>query len=241
MQLVQQAGALGISFRAVVADCFYGEHDAFTHGVRDAGVGYVLALQPSHAWWHPVDEPGTVWEVAQAAGWRGPPAPGAWVKVERRFQDGHPEAWWAVDLIAGPYGPAHEQRAVVATTDPVTLPDRTTWYLETNLPAPDQPVRLEQGLTAANLAEVVRLYSLRMWIEQSYKQMKHALGWAQYQVRSDLAIRRHWALVYCAFSFCWWQYSGNLALAVAGTPAQAATPREGVKKRVSRMRPHVER
>jgi hypothetical protein len=23
-------------------------------------------------------------------------------------------------------------------------------------------------------------------------------------VRADLAIRRHWQLVYCAFSFCWW-------------------------------------
>jgi hypothetical protein len=23
-------------------------------------------------------------------------------------------------------------------------------------------------------------------------------------VRSDLAIRRHWQLVCCAFSFCWW-------------------------------------
>jgi hypothetical protein len=31
------------------------------------------------------------------------------------------------------------------------------------------------------------------------------LGWAHYQVRSDLAIRRHWQLVLCcAFTFCWW-------------------------------------
>ena len=27
-----------------------------------------------------------------------------------------------------------------------------------------------------------------------------------YQVRSDLAIRRHWQMVCCAFSFCWWAY-----------------------------------
>src|SRR5215218_2780556 len=31
-----------------------------------------------------------------------------------------------------------------------------------------------------------------------------ALGWAHYQVRKDLSIRRHWHLVCCAFSFCWW-------------------------------------
>jgi hypothetical protein len=29
------------------------------------------------------------------------------------------------------------------------------------------------------------------------------LGWADFQVRSDRAIRRHWTLVCCAFSFCW--------------------------------------
>jgi hypothetical protein len=50
----------------------------------------------------------------------------------------------------------------------------------------------------------VRLYSLRSWIEQSYKQVKNSLGWAHYQVRKDIAIRRHWQLVMSAFIFCWW-------------------------------------
>jgi hypothetical protein len=50
---------------------------------------------------------------------------------------------------------------------------------------------------------VVRLYGLRNWVEQGYKQVKHELGWADFQVRGDRAIRRHWALVWCAFSFCW--------------------------------------
>ena len=54
-----------------------------------------------------------------------------------------------------------------------------------------------------SLAEIVRLYGIRHWIEQSYKQVKDELGWADFQVRSDVAIRRHQALVNCAFSFCW--------------------------------------
>ena len=33
--------------------------------------------------------------------------------------------------------------------------------------------------------------------------VKGELGWADFQVRSDRAIRRHWTLVCCAFSFCW--------------------------------------
>jgi hypothetical protein len=50
----------------------------------------------------------------------------------------------------------------------------------------------------------VRLYGLRQWVEQSYKHVKQELGWADFEVRSDRAIRRHWYLVCCAFTFCWW-------------------------------------
>ena len=34
-------------------------------------------------------------------------------------------------------------------------------------------------------------------------QVKDELGWADFQVRSATAIRRHQTLVHCAFSFCW--------------------------------------
>ena len=94
----------------------------------------------------------------------------------------------------------------MVTPDPETLPDLATWYLTTNLPAPGTGREIESDLAPASVAEVVRLYGLRMWVEQSYKQVKHALGWSQYQVRGDLAIRRHWRLVCCAFSLCWWAY-----------------------------------
>jgi hypothetical protein len=36
-------------------------------------------------------------------------------------------------------------------------------------------------------------------VEQSYKQVKQELGWADFMVRRDRAIRRHWILVFCAF------------------------------------------
>jgi hypothetical protein len=36
-----------------------------------------------------------------------------------------------------------------------------------------------------SVAEVVRLYGMRIWVEQCYEQVKHALGWSAYQVRSD--------------------------------------------------------
>ena len=62
-----------------------------------------------------------------------------------------------------------------------------------------------------------------MRVEQSYKQVKQTLGWTEYQVRADRAIRRHWQLVVCAFSFCWWAEAA-LAGPVWGLSAAAAHP-----------------
>ncbi len=218
VDLVARAVNAQWPFRAVVADAFYGENETFHLGLRRLQVGFVVALKPSHAWWRPVGEVGSLQEVAAAARWEGPEQPGAWVHVVRRFRDGHEEDWWALAVLARPYGPDKRRRAIVATTDPHQLPDKTTWYLLTNLPAPDRERAMTSPLAAASVAEIVRLYGLRMWVEQSYKQVKHTLGWAEYQVRSDLAMRRHWVLVWCAFSFCWW----HLSQGAAGTPGWLA-------------------
>jgi hypothetical protein len=113
-------------------------------------------LKPSHAWWHRVGEIGSLWEAAVAAGqtWEDERHPAEWVKVMRCFRDGHEEAWWALEVDVGPYGPRRERRSVVATTDPKELPDKATWYLTTNLPAPGSERSREDGaLVPADLSE----------------------------------------------------------------------------------------
>jgi hypothetical protein len=67
------------------------------------------------------------------------------------------------------------------------------------------------------------LYGLRLWVKQCYKHVKHELGWSQYQVRSDKAIRWHWQLVCCAFSFCWYQASHG-AVSTTHEPVEASEP-----------------
>jgi hypothetical protein len=224
-ELVQQAITSGIPFRAVVADSFYGEDSTFRQRLEHLGVGYVLALKPSFAWWHRVGDIGSPQDAALAAPWLSPQESGEWVRIERSFRDGHREVWWALEVVAGPFGPEQPVRSIVVTTDPLTLPDLTTWYLITNLPAPNSQRALTSSLAAANLPEVLRLYALRQWVEQSYKQVKHTLGWAQYQVRSDTAIRRHWTLVCCAFTFCWWQAAVNhLIQQPDALPSQPTSP-----------------
>jgi Transposase DDE domain len=112
---------------------------------------------------------------------------------------------------------------VVATTDPATLPKLTTWYLLTHLPRPERR-RMRAPFAPADLAEVVRLYSLRNWVEHGYKQVKNELGWADFQVRSDRAIRRHWTLVCCAFSFCWQAWFAEHPAQPAPAEPQATAP-----------------
>jgi DDE superfamily endonuclease len=198
VELVQAARQAGIGFRAVVADCFYGDNPGFIQALTAAKIPFVLALKPRKGTWAPADQAHTPVEAARDLGWRSRTRPGRWRPIRRRFRDGHTETWWAADAQLGGWGPDRRLRLVVATTDPGSLPGHSSWYLLTNLPRPATR-RAQQ----TELADIVRLYGLRNWVEQGYKQVKGELGWADFQVRSDRAIRRHWALVCCAFSFCW--------------------------------------
>jgi hypothetical protein len=183
----------------VVADCFYGDNSGFIQALTAAKVPFVLALKPGKGTWAPAEAAHTPVEAAGDLGWPSPNRPGRWRRIQRRFRDGHTETRWAADATLGGLGPDRRLRLVVATTDPASLPGHSSWYLLTNLPRP----ATRRGGQQANLAEVVRLYGLGNWVEQGYQQVKGELGWADFQVRSDRAIRRHWALVCCAFSFCW--------------------------------------
>ena len=203
LELIEAAVAMGVPFRAVVADCAYGDNVNFEVGLWDAGLPYVVSLKPSKGTWAMADQAHTPEEAARRLGWRGPAQPGDWTPVERRFRNGHIQTWYAADLTFSGYGPERRVRLVVATTDPATLPAISTWYLTTNLPRPASHRAADSPHAPADLAETVRLYGLRNWVEQGYKQVKQELGWADFMVRSDRAIRRHWHLVCCAFSFCW--------------------------------------
>src|SRR3989454_10813595 len=101
VELVRRAVQAKIPFRAVVADSFYGEDRGVKQGLRALSVGYVLALKPSHAWWHRDGALGSFQEAAQAAGWQSPERAGKWVKVTRTFRDGSSQDWWALEVVTG--------------------------------------------------------------------------------------------------------------------------------------------
>jgi hypothetical protein len=69
--------------------------------------------------------------------------------------------------------------------------DGTIEYALSNLPSD------------TTLQQAVALRKGRWHVQRGYEQLKQELGWADFMVRADQAIRRHWHLVFCAFSFCW--------------------------------------
>ncbi|WP_200960965.1 IS701 family transposase [Noviherbaspirillum sp. Root189] len=202
LDLVERAKATGIAFEAIVADSAYGDNRPFVRVLNARHLPYVLAHSGKIGrGWAPSHLAHSFEDAARELPLR------SWQRIVRRFRDGHTQRWWAAELTLFKYGPHGPIRAICATTDRRTLPDLTTWYLTTTLSEEKAP-----------LAEVVRLYGLRNWIEQSYKQMKDELGWADFMVRSDLAIRRHWTLVCCAFAFCWWQEAHEVHVHEEVTP-----------------------
>ena len=205
-ELARRGEAAGFPFRAVAADSAYGDQDGFRGELRAAGLPFVMALKPHRGTWAYGTDAHTPIDAAREPAWNGPDDPGDWQPVERMFHDGHTETWYAADATLGAWGPDGYTRLVVATKDPATLPEKATWYLATNLPRPGSPREAESEHPPADLEEITRIYGTRHWIEQAYKQVKDQLGWADFQVRSNTAIRRHQTLVNCAFSFCWDAY-----------------------------------
>lgn len=213
LDLVERAQAAGIAFCAIVADCFYGDNNALETALLKRRLPHVLARRGALGrGWAPAQADHSFMDAARALPLR------AWREVIRRFRDGHTERWWAAELKLLGYGQGNPARAICATTDRRGLAALSTWYLTTNLCVP--------------LGEIVRLYGLRNWIEQGYKKMKDELGWADFMVRSDRAIRRQWTLVCCAFAFCWWHAAGqshrsDSSMQLSDTPI---TPPEAGKK-----------
>lgn len=220
LELIERARTMGIPFRALVADYCFGEDVAFRLALDELGIGYVIGLHPSYPSliYTTVQEIGYKAErmgvvsqrlkdraEAEAKTWKGYTNPGNWIPVKGPFRSDLDPSWWALEVVIEPGEPPTTPRLIVITPRPQPFSDTNAWYLITNLPAPGGARAQSRTLDVASLAEIVRLYGIRMWLAQSYDEILRQWGWAQYQVRNELAIRRHWTLVSCAFTFCLWQ------------------------------------
>jgi SRSO17 transposase len=222
--LIEEARAAKIPFRLVVADSVYGENALLESRLFAAHIPYVMGLRPSHGTWQWVQDPKhpPAFTPAEAAH-RLPRK--AWQRTVRLDSHGKELVRYIAELELGnSYGPTCSVRLIAATLDPAKLDPKSTWYLATSLP-----------LSEASAEQVYEIYRLRDWIEHYYKPAKHELGWADYQMRPERAIVRHWHLVMLAFTFSLLMGSPPAPTAVT-TPAAPLTPAEagGKKRRAGR-------
>src|SRR5690348_2174178 len=73
--LAVQAREAGFVFRAVVADCAYGDQDGFRAELAEAGLPFVMALRPRRGTWARDADAHTPVEAARALAWDGPDDP----------------------------------------------------------------------------------------------------------------------------------------------------------------------
>jgi SRSO17 transposase len=189
-QLIEEARAARIPFHLVVADSIYGENAQLEGRLYAAHIPYVMGLKPSHGTWQEVEDEAhpPAFTPAEAAQ-RLPRS--AWVRTVRYDTHGQELVRYVAELELGTsYGPTRGVRLIAATLDPATLKPESTWYLATSL-----------SLEEASPEVVYEWYRLRDWIEHFYKPVKHELGWADYQMRPERAMVRHWQLVLLAYTF----------------------------------------
>ncbi len=109
-ELARTARTAGVTFRAVAADCAYGDQDGFRRDLTVARLPFVLALKPSHGAWAYGKDAYTPVDAARALTWTDAEDPGDWTPVERTFRDGHTETWWPRPGGRFRPGPGHPER-----------------------------------------------------------------------------------------------------------------------------------
>jgi SRSO17 transposase len=216
-ELIEEACAAQIPFRLVVADSIYGENTQLETRLHAAHIPYVMDLRPSHGTWQPVEDEQYPPAFTPAEAAQRLPAE-AWERTVHLDSHGKELVRYVAELDLGlAYGPTRLVRLIAATLDPAKLDSESTWFLATSLP-----------VSGASPEQVYALYRLRDWIEHYYKPAKHELGWADYQMRPERAIVRHWHLVMLAYTF-------SLLVGVPAAPPETA--QAGGKIRARRRGP----
>ncbi|MFF3129567.1 transposase [Streptomyces sp. NPDC057908] len=78
-ELARSAKGAEVVFRAVAADCAYGDQDGFRRQLASAGLPFVMSLKPSHGTWAYGVDAYTPVDAARALSWTDPKHPGDWI------------------------------------------------------------------------------------------------------------------------------------------------------------------
>ena len=167
-QMIRELQAMGFKFKLVLADCLYGQSESnFISVLPELKLEFVVAIRSDYGVWLPQGQ-----RVRH----------NRWRAFERIFANGEKEKRYVREIIFG------KRRAIQywqITTDPLSLPGNSTWYLMTKI----------AGL---KYKQVGNYYGLRNWVEYGLKQSKNELGWADFRVTDYSQIEKWWEVVMSA-------------------------------------------
>jgi len=187
LDVVERAVALGIPFRAVVADSWFGRNMGFLKTLEARGRPYVVELQPSQRVFVRLagDLGRNEHRLAEALSLL---TPKDFRPVRLPMADGTEREVHVARLVLKIKRLSGKRRVVVVTTRP-------------DDPQADEDLRLlTTNVVELRDATVAELYARRNWVEVFYREAKDDLGAGQYQVRDLRSIVRHWMLVFVAYT-----------------------------------------
>ena len=168
-QMIRRLQAMGFRLEMVLADSLYGESKSNFISVLEAlQLPYILAIRSNHKEAMPPEQ-----QVSY----------GEWIPFERVFSNGELEQRYLREII---YGTARPTRYWQITTAPETLPQNSTWFVQSQAPA-------------LKLVEIGNVYGFRTWVEYGLKYSKDALGWSDFRLTDYAHIEKWWEIVMSAF------------------------------------------
>jgi len=169
VQLIQEIQSLGFVIERVLADSLYGESGAVICTLEKLQLPYIVAIRSNHG-------------VLMAKGQRV--RYNRWHAYDQPLSEHPSERRYIREII---FGHRRQVRYYQITKGSTQEPDKAdSWFIMTNL-------------SGDILLSVATQYSLRMWIEYGFKQVKHELGWHDYRLTDYNSIERWWEIVLCAY------------------------------------------
>lgn len=176
-EIIQELQAFGFKFELVLVDSLYGECHPFIRVLEQLELKFIVAIRSNHGVWMPREQ-----RIRYTR----------WKAFERIFSNGKSEVRYLQEVI---FGKQRTLRYWTITTDPLKLPENSTWFVMSNLPK-------------ALDKEVGNLYGLRTWVEYGFKHCKNYLGWADFRLTHYEQIARWWEVISSAYLMVSLQFDG---------------------------------
>jgi hypothetical protein len=191
LDLIDECLARGLTPGLVLLDAGYGNNIPLLKKIEEKGLTYVASINKNKIMFYKMlgdtrREKHGIEEIAKSL------APECFAAIELKLEK--PRNVWVASIEV--YLPKMSGKRKVC--------------IQLNAPTFEEATEVDYYLTnetseIANAGWIARGYSRRNWVEVFYRESKGWLGIADYEVRDELSMQRHWIIVFCAHSLIQFQ------------------------------------